>query len=335
MYQKSSSNSVSVDFSTAVAKIIDDPDVASYRILQAAGLTQVKIFEEPIARIKRVAEDDDGGIAASPEKINRPYNTTHYHNHKAAVGFERMLGLLERNFNVDSCFFYTLTYESAQQSDYAIAVSDRTKLLRRLRDAFPGIKYVSAFGRHKSGGIHIHLVADKEIPRRSSSTIKDKPKKGRPAKSPCWDSFWPHGYVHVKRITQAPIGGPVAAYLKKNGMEVDLYGKHMFVASKNISGFAELRGDERKQKLHELISSGQDPFNAHVVENVPFAKKVYIFDFRTDIDKLAEYVSDISTPRQEISNLLKPFRFSGASVCPATSIYSPVKLKEHNEANVC
>ena len=246
-----------------------------------------------------------------------------------------MLGLLERNFSVDSCFFYTLTYEGAQQSDYEMAVNDRTKLLRRIRDAFPGLKYISVFGRHKSGSLHVHLVADKEIPRRLSSKTKGKPKKGRPAKSPCWESFWPHGYVHVKRIMQAPIGGPVASYLKKNGMEIDLYGKHMFVASKNICGFSELRGDERKQKLDELITSGQEPFKAHVVENVPFAKKVYIFDFRTDADKLSEYVSDTSTSRQEISNEFKPARLSGASVCSAKSIYSPVKPKKTKEAKVC
>ena len=338
MIQKSASNSAYVDFAKAAAKIIDDPDVASYRILQAANLTQVKIYEQPVTRVKlaaAMAAVSKNDISADPEMTSRPYNPAHYRNHKSAVGFERMLGLLERNFTVDCCFFYTLTYEGAQQFDYDIAVSDRTKLLRRIRDAFPGIKYLSVFGRHKTGGIHIHLVADKEIPCRLLTKTVNKAKKGRPAKSPCWESFWPHGYVHVKRVTEAPVGGPIASYLKKNGMEIDLYGKHMFVASKNICGFAELRGNERNQKLNELIMSGQDPFKAHVVENVPFAKKVYIFDFRSDVEVLSESQTKNDIFKMEISNELKPMRLSADSVCSAKSIYSPVKLKKNKEANIC
>jgi|GEM_PF-4981894 len=334
MITQSVFNATCVDFGEAAAKIVDDPDVASFRILQAANLTQVKIYEQPVMRAKRVATDLADVLADSSEKKSRPYNPAHYRNHKAAVAFERMLGLLERNFNVDSCFFYTLTYEGAQQSDYDIAVKDRTKLLRRLRDAFPGIKYMSAFGRHKSGGIHLHLVADTEIPQRLSKVTDIKKKKGRPAKCPCWESFWPQGYVHTKRITEAPIGGPVASYLKSNGMEIDLYGKHLFVASKNISGFIELKSSERNQRLQELIESGQEPFKAHIVENVPFAKKVYIFDFRSDIGTLSEAGSEPVVSNQGIINELRPLNSIGGIVSASNQVYIDANCKKSNETKV-
>lgn len=334
MTKQSVLNAASVEFAEAAAKIVDDPDVASYRILQAANLTQVKIFEQPVARVKRFATDLVDDPVASSDREVRPYNPVHYRNHKAAVGFERMLGLLEQNFNVDSCFFYTITYEGAQQSDYDIVVSDRTKLLRRLRDAFPGIKYISAFGRHKSGGIHLHLVADMEIPKRLSKVTDSKKKKGRPAKCPCWESFWPHGYVHTKKITQAPIGGPLASYLKGNGMEIDLYGKHLFVASKNISGFIELKSGERNQKLQELIEAGQEPFKTHVVENVPFAKKVYIFDFRTDMGMLSEAGSEPAVSNHELVKELKPLSSISALVSASKPVYIEARCKKSNRIKV-
>lgn len=334
MKKQSVLNAAIVEFAEAAAKIVDDPDLASYRILQAANLTQVKILEQPVARVKRVSTDLVDDPAASSEREVRPYNPVHYRNHKAAVGFERMLGLLDRNFDVDSCFFYTLTYEGAQQSDYDIAVRDRTKLLRRLRDAFPGVKYVSAFGRHKSGGIHLHLVADTEILLRLSKVTETKKKKGRPAKCPCWESFWPHGYVHTKKITQAPIGGPLASYLKSNGMEIDLSGKHMFVASKNISGFIELKGGERNQRLQELIESGLEPFKSHVVENVPFAKKIYIFDFRSDMGMLSEARSEPAVFKGGIINELRPLNSVGAIASASNPVYVEAKCKKSNEIKV-
>ena len=126
----------------------------------------------------------------------------------------------------------------------------------------------------------------------------------------------------------------MASYLKGNGMEIDLYGKHLFVASKNISGFIELKSGERNQKLQELIEAGQEPFKAHVVENVPFAKKVYIFDFRTDMEMLSEAGSEPAVPKHELIKELKPLNSIKTLVSASKPVYVDAKCKKSNGINV-
>jgi hypothetical protein len=76
----------------------------------------------------------------------------------------------------------TLTYAPPQPTDARVVLRDVQAFQRALGAAYPALAWVRVFERHKSGALHVHVIASGPVP------------KGRLAR------LWGHGFVDVRRL---------------------------------------------------------------------------------------------------------------------------------------
>jgi hypothetical protein len=94
----------------------------------------------------------------------------------------RARGQIRRYAVVNGCTrLVTLTYAD-QHDDPVRARRDLSAFTRRLRRAYPDLRWVRVFERHASGMIHVHLAVSRFVPKADLAAL------------------WGHGFVDVRKI---------------------------------------------------------------------------------------------------------------------------------------
>jgi hypothetical protein len=80
----------------------------------------------------------------------------------------------------------TLTYRPPQPTDPRVVLRDVQAFQRRLSEAFPRVVWARVFERHKSGALHVHLIASTGLP---SDAVERRTRR--------LARLWGHGFVDV------------------------------------------------------------------------------------------------------------------------------------------
>ena len=190
--------------------------------------------------------------------------------------------LVNHNFSPATAVLVTLTFDDCQQSiDYV--VKQGQLLFKRLKSHVPGVKYIAVPERHESGGWHIHLILDRELPLRKK-LAKPYVDKGKiKSKSGSWESLWKLGIVHQKRLNQGgTLGASIAGYVMKNAAETDMNGHHTEWKSDNLEKPVEINGQDAVDLLHSFVSEDLTPCYGYHCDNCGHIETMDVFEFCLD-----------------------------------------------------
>jgi hypothetical protein len=110
--------------------------------------------------------------------------------------------IVQNNFKKNAKFL-TFTFNNNQNFDiYSLDICNKvfTNFLRRLRYAYPGIKYIAVAEYQKRGAVHYHMVVEYEyIPQKRLEKI------------------WSHGFISIMKIQKSnKLGAYLSKYLSKD-----------------------------------------------------------------------------------------------------------------------
>lgn len=109
------------------------------------------------------------------------------HRERAA---RRARGRVRRYALANGCSrLLTLTYRPPQPTDPDVVLRDVQAFQRRLGAAYPRVAWVRVFERHRSGALHVHLIASAPIRKAHLAAL------------------WGHGFVDGRRLGKPGQGG--------------------------------------------------------------------------------------------------------------------------------
>ena len=190
--------------------------------------------------------------------------------------------LIHQNFSPNTAVFATVTFQQ-QQRDIRVVIRECQKLFQRLRRHVPDVKYIAVPERHESGGWHVHLLLDRELPRTKAVAKAFIDSGSIRSASGAWEKLWKLGFVHQKHLDQGGnLGASIAAYVMKNATDKELAGHHTVWKSDNLEPPTEIIGQAAVDLMHSFVSSDLAPSYGYHCESCGFIETMDVFEFCLD-----------------------------------------------------